>query len=951
MKIVITVRDYSLNEIEVLCNGLSKKILYIEKLNDEHLIDIIKEKPFNILNDKYQNEIIAIADGNPRLAIMATLLALEKQDLTILQNVSELFENYFDTFINDRVNIRDKVTIQCLGLISFFYTLPYKDKEIIEPIIEEFGINYYELIDTIERLEKWELLEIQYEYVKIPEQNISNYFFYLAFINKRYLSLEILLEKFFVTKSDRFKECIIAANNSFGPEKVMEKVRPILIKYLNNIKKTEQSFGFLSTFWFYLQNEVLEYLYEKIIELPDVEIQEYNTFYESNQFAYNKNEVIELLGNYFKSIPMDLKNVIELSLEFIKKQPEHLPELICKFRETFSFELEDEDFGFYKQQKLFEVITNGMNKGDKLYLVIFYELAKTFLQFKFEVFKFGRENKFIFYKYELPNIEDLKLIRKGIWNNVNRNFYLNRGKSLDLLSSYCDNYSENNELIYFDKEYIINLIKQHLDTTIFEHCLFVQKYIKFLNRHSIKGLCLDELKEKYRNELYEMYLKIDWDRIRDKEVYDFKDYNEYLKLKEKDIRKSFEFQTSVEIKNFFERYLYLIGFTKNNWNQNGVLDIIVDETFKKNSTHGFVLINLIVEKNNELNYIPYLVFKNHLNRAEMVNKFLSIIETKDFNQRLKWAISLYENVEKSLLNIKEVNQFFKLIKDIDETVEITVQRLQHFENIKEDFNRILLETITQENHKREYKIQIQTRGQCLVSYLKLYNIKLDTLKEMYSQQFFIDPYIDFEGEVLKYILKIDPTYLIEFIKEHYVEEEQIFQERNGYGFLWGIENLEYSLEKIFEFTLEKDLYFGMRKHFGNVFFKDIEIHNIQRAKHFILEYVKKNNENIDKMNIVLDIVNNTREEWFDEVITVFIHHNQDFKNFSGIWWTKRSRVYSGEKLISDIEAADWRRILDIINEIDLGIKLIPIKKFIITKIELLVQGAEEERKRRYLRKD
>ncbi|MEH7110214.1 hypothetical protein, partial [Bacillus sp. JJ1764] len=111
LKVVITVRDYALNEIKNLCNNLSKTVLNIEKLKDEQIEDIIEAEPFNIYNEKYQNEIIAIADGNPRIAIMAALLAIEKQDLSVLHNVSELFEKYFTTFINDKIYIEDKFTI------------------------------------------------------------------------------------------------------------------------------------------------------------------------------------------------------------------------------------------------------------------------------------------------------------------------------------------------------------------------------------------------------------------------------------------------------------------------------------------------------------------------------------------------------------------------------------------------------------------------------------------------------------------------------------------------------------------------------------------------------------------------------------------------------------------------------------------------------------------------
>ncbi|MEH7110732.1 hypothetical protein, partial [Bacillus sp. JJ1764] len=609
-----------------------------------------------------------------------------------------------------------------LGIISFFHTLPYKNRQLLEPIINEFRINYYEFVETIEKLEKWELVEIQYDYVKVPEQNISNYFFYLAFIDKDYLSFELLLEKFYATNAERVKECVIAANNSFGAEKVMGKVRPSLINYLNSKISPEQNLEFLKVFWFYLQNEALEYLFETIMKLPDVNVKEYNTSYEKNQFDYNKNDVIELLGNYFKFIPMELKSSIELSFDFVRKQPQHLPELINKIREAFSFEIEDERYDYYRQLTLFELIIDGVKKGDALYSVAFYELAKTILRFTFDVFKAERGDKITFYKYELPNIEKMKVFRKHIWDAVNNHFDKNNIMSLDLLVTYCEEYTNNEEVASYDKGYILILIEKYLDPEILEHCILVQKYIRFLNRNSITNdTDIEKLKAKYINDLYEMYLRIDWDRIRDKDMYDFDDYTEYEYLKEQEIRKSFLFHSSKEVSNFFENYLYLTGFIKNPWNQNRVLDIVVDENFKHKSQIGHTLLELIIEKNSDLNYVPYLVFKNHLNKSNLVKEFLNFIEERSFKCRLRWVLSFYENLDPSYLEINQVNRFIELIKNIDETVYIYLENFSHLQNIKEDFYKDLLETVTIENRERINKIRIECRDDSLLSYLDSIN--------------------------------------------------------------------------------------------------------------------------------------------------------------------------------------------------------------------------------------
>ena len=71
-------------------------------------------------------------------------------------------------------------------------------------------------------------MEIQYDYVKIPEQNLATFFFYKAFIKDNLLAFEMLLKSYFNENKNRFKDCVIPANNTFGFENVMQKLQPIL---------------------------------------------------------------------------------------------------------------------------------------------------------------------------------------------------------------------------------------------------------------------------------------------------------------------------------------------------------------------------------------------------------------------------------------------------------------------------------------------------------------------------------------------------------------------------------------------------------------------------------------------------------------------------------------------------------------------------------------------------
>ncbi|MFK2309866.1 hypothetical protein ACIXNW_14715 [Bacteroides fragilis] len=119
LKIIITARDYALPIVESYCFGFAPVKYTLKKFSDEQITDIIKAEPFNISNWQFHKEIIRIADGNPRLAIMTALLAKQEQNIYALADVSDLFEKYFSTFINDDGEFSNQFNIKCLGIIAF----------------------------------------------------------------------------------------------------------------------------------------------------------------------------------------------------------------------------------------------------------------------------------------------------------------------------------------------------------------------------------------------------------------------------------------------------------------------------------------------------------------------------------------------------------------------------------------------------------------------------------------------------------------------------------------------------------------------------------------------------------------------------------------------------------------------------------------------------------------
>lgn len=884
---------------------------------------------------------------------MTSLLAKKEQNLYALQNVSDLFEKYFSTFIKDDGEFEKSLNIKCLGIISFFYTIPYKNKEVTESILEKFDISYNDFIDTIDKLDKLELAEIQFEHVKIPEQNLATFFFYKAFIKDNLISFQVLLNNYFDNYQNRFTDSIIPANNTFGPQNVMDKIKPELVHYWNLIKSnSEKSLEFLKSFWFYLQNQTFEFIYEYIETLPKIEETSYDTSYENNQFSYDKDDIIELAGNFFRLNNNHLKDSIELLFEYVNRQPDKLPELIHKIRELLIFDRDDERYNFFRQKTLFNILIEGVTKKNELLATSFFELAKTFLSHSFQQFKGGRNNSFIHYQYPIPNDKTIQEFRTKIWDTLDNNFDSHTKMSFQLLRSYSKVYPDvNNEIMEFDIPFILNIIDKHLKIEEFEHCKYVQSQIRWFKSHDFELEEFTNFTNKFVNETYLTFLKIDWDRFRDKEMYEFDDFQEYDRLKEAEIRSSFILTSIDDINKFYSTFLFLRNSAKNNYNYNNALDYIIDENSSKDFDNGLNLLNAVIENGNEINYIPRTVFRNQLKTDNIANRIWEVIQLKEFNSKELWELSFYDYIDESLISKKYSIYLINTIKKMNSSNTIHFDRLERFLSVEPNLFQIILKTITEKNEKENTQLQVWM--DFFSKHFKNLGNDIELIKKSYIQQNLIQNHFDYQGKGLLEILKIDKNFLIEFVESLYsaTDRHSLGGNHSDMSYIWHIDDIEETLIQVFDLIIEKDLYLGILEHFCNVFFRNLkQEEQKKRADNFIRQYVIENNTNYQKMGVIVDLIRHSKKELFEEIFLLFLSLNQDKEVFEKLLWRGNGGSYSGNVIIGDIQASEWRNLLSILNKSTLGIKLIPIKNYINNQIEYCLESGNRERERKFLRK-
>jgi len=953
LKIILTVRDYALIDLKRMCIGVNVQDIGIEKLSDEAIKDIISGKPWRVRNTIYQEHIIAVAEGNPRLAIMMAQLAVAKQNIETLSDVSDLFDNYFATFIKDRDEIRDDLTIKVLGLVAFFHTIPFKNREVTEEILAPFGIDYASFIEKIDYLDKLELVDVQYKQVKIPEQNLAIFFFYLAFVKSAVLSLPILVEQYGETNAPRLKECIIAANNTFGPVKVMDKVKPVLQGFLRHLETENKPIQpFLSNFWFYLKEETLSYFYSQVNLFEDTVPDGFKLTYETNEFAYKKNPTVKLLGEFFHHPDAHLKDAIELIFMFARKKPEHLSEVIYKVRENMAFNRDDLHNEYVRQNALFDYLIKGLEKKDLMLSLSFFELAQTFLQFSFEQFSGSRGNSIRFYTVKLQDDPTTKAFRDRIWHTLGTYFQDFPNEAFDVLQSYGQrSFQAEEALLKYDSGHIIHFIKTHLSETSFEHCKFVQGHLRWTTRKQLPQGDKESLKKRFINESYRIYRKLDWDRLRGKEDDGIMDYKEFEKQKEQEIRSSFVFSDLGQAQGFYTSYVDLYKGLRHGTNFDRSLDIIVDENLRIDFELGCNFLRYIIVTGNQSKYKPWVTFKNHLADEAKATMLWNLIQEHDYEERDIWKFHFFQQLSVNAFGANLRGYITEALLTTDKPLFVPLEQLCRFADDTPVFLTVLLRIMVTRN-------RIENTG--LKVWDNIFEDCFDKLgddtaliEEAYLQQDKLQGHFDYNYIGLKNILGKRPAFLLDYVRSLYNEDRYRFDaEGEDLSFVWSFDDFEDTLENLFNTVIDEEINLGIGQHFCNCFFKkfDNESH-IARARAFVLRYAKKYNTDSTRMNMVVNIARYSLKDVYDAVLMQHIILNQDLETFSSIWWRGNGGdVMWGEVIFGDLEAADWRNIQSVIAGLEIGLALVPIKRYVSAQIDAALATAEWERERRFREK-
>lgn len=964
LKLLITVRDYAYKEVEQICQEFEYQKIDIGKLTDKEIKDIIESKSFEIKNPDYQKEILRIADGNPRLAIMASLLALKEQNLASLSDVSDLFEKYFSTFIKDEGEFEQAINIKVLGILAFFGTIQYQNREVIAPILNNFSISFSEVIDAIDRLEKLELLQIKYDYVKIPEQNLGMFFFYKAFIKDEVLDFKVLLERYFSEYSNRFNECVIQANNTFGNQYVINKIKPDLNSYWASIKEDkDEAFKFLKSFWFCLPDEALGFAYRTIKEISVEEVEDYNAKIDSKDFYPTNDKIIGLVGNFLR-FRDKTEEALDILFEYARRKPSKTSEVIQKIAQILSFHHRDRYINFRLQKKLFDYLVEKLSNKRSLFDSAFIGLSKFFLGFKFEHHESGRGNTVNFITYPIPPDDDIKYIRSKIWNTLEANFKEQQDDIFYVLKNYREGHLDPQEdIMRYDLSFILKIIRKHLRSDSFEHCYLVHELISWYKRNEITHSSFKPLQKEFSNSTYEIFKELNWS-VWDDQTIESEDLKEYEKKKEQRLRQKFCFNSIKEFEEFYQAYIKIDNVLDKKFVRG--LGVIIHENFVQDFEIGYAILEHIVLKGNEINYYGSRIFADCLDDKKKEEKVWKLISSYEFNNKIEWQLAFFKHLNHKKLekenclvsflkrfnlynnNKITIHDLLNVYKNIDKPITLHFDKIVRFNSSYPNLLSQIVKVITRKNREEDARISIFV--DLFSDHLEQLSDNYELIKKAYLQQLDINKHFDPSGEGFINVLSIKRTFLLTFVK-HLYSKDAYKQPSIHFSLseVWQLKSIEKQIEDVFNWISSQEVLISSDEHFCNVFFKNLSGKDKERAEKFLFKYLEANHNNPSKVDIVIDVLRESFEDVYEKGVLTYLSLNQDVEDFKKIRWLENEGAIVGDANFGDIRASKWRDLLSVVEKSELGIELLPIKNQIKDYIRSQVRYAEKEEQRRFIR--
>ncbi len=409
IKLLLTVRDYArLDVVNTVKKAIEPLLVSIEPFTDKEIKGFLNES-LGIKNNSYIQQIVRIAEGNPRMAFMAGKLAIEHNKLSSINDASALYDEYYSTYVDGTFGANLDLCLTA-GIISVVKAVILSRINVLEEVFNNGLITKDSFKENIQLLSRYEVVEImRNEVASISDQCLANYMIYYVFFKRKIVPFSLILEIGYKHFHDGVIKSIGTILNIYNNQDTREYCKQEVIKVWHDFSDNKDSCfsKFVNDFHTFNPEESFIYADNAISRMSQ---EEFNPFQEkAERFQYDwHSDNLTLLEGYANSEYIDC--VIDLLVAYCSKSARAMLSGCEWLKSNYGIDQESIQYGYYTQQKISEALL-AMMKENKYARYIAYEWILYSLGLSFDSSELSRNNTVLFYRLNVKEFEKLRRYR------------------------------------------------------------------------------------------------------------------------------------------------------------------------------------------------------------------------------------------------------------------------------------------------------------------------------------------------------------------------------------------------------------------------------------------------------------------------------------------------------------------------------------------------------------
>ncbi|XID90375.1 hypothetical protein ACF3MZ_17695 [Paenibacillaceae bacterium WGS1546] len=799
VKIVITVRDYAKSTtIQDIQKYSIPVICTVSTFSDEEIKKLL-EANLQILNSNFLDKIVRIAEGNARLAIIAGKLAVETKSISSINDATQLYEEYYEQFIQSNIFDQDRDLCAVAGIIAFLTAINLEHLESLMPLLEQLDISKNLFVSCAYQLHELELVDIYNDKaVKISDQCLGNYLLSYVFIKKRIIPLSIMLKVCFGSHKLRVINAVNVLGNIFASKDMHQQLEKEICIVWDDFENSRNPlfFDFVKVFYSIRPTEALLMLKERIETLPQgsLDINSIDFEKESRNHIVN-DDILNILRGF--SDRSELPVALDLLFEYYKKTPQNFMRFYHTINDSYSIRKDSHAYDYWTQTQLIcKFIEHADEWRNKDVSILFVKVSAELLNLYFSPTEAGRGHTFIMYQIPVQLSDGSKKYRKLIWNNLFELYCINESYQLEI-EQIIKEYGQFNsgkvekELVQLDSQFIIRFFNELFSPHKLSHCIIASTVTDQLKRLDIDVHL--SLSEYLNSSEFVIYKTLKGERHL--EEFDWKKEQELKEFGIRTLLKDCSKETILKIVRICANYQEY--YPKNTWDINGGLQYVFNQLAISKELFLYI-VDIYLAHNTPINLYPDPIV-NKLFELVGTERTYDIINRIDFDQKNAWQFSYYRNFPVESISKQTIQELFDFLSEKEGNITSSPYRgIEFLDKYQKFDNDVFVKAGHIILRKYEYSpfmfslyfhpiFSPYGDGANPDILMDRFKNDLCLLKEIYLKLISYDHHTDSDGRYLIYFIQKNISFIDAYI-EHTLKENDVLRNDERLSAIWSCDN-------------------------------------------------------------------------------------------------------------------------------------------------------------------